>query len=172
MVLSEETLCCVRLNRRHDFPWWSDPILWYYNIYKRCLEAKNPYALYVHSLHLGFKSGEIFAARYILNDIKDVYPYAKLMFIMLSFCTGVDCNEVYQQFCAAYKYKDVERMGSELIYHIKVVGPRCCDTYAKSWFAEDFPECWEEHEMLGEVEDEHCKYCVYYYLSLTICKLT
>ncbi|CAB85975.1 putative protein [Arabidopsis thaliana] len=44
-VYSEETLCCVRLDRSRYFMWWSMPHSIYYHFFNKCLEAKNPHAL-------------------------------------------------------------------------------------------------------------------------------
>ncbi|VVA98329.1 unnamed protein product [Arabis nemorensis] len=95
-VLHPETLHVVRLDKCRCFPWWADPISWWYHFYQKCLRAKNPYALYVDCLRLAFNVGEIQAPLYILNDIKDIYPMAKLTFIILSSCAGQDCEQVYQ----------------------------------------------------------------------------
>lgn len=93
------------------------------------------------------------------------------MFIMLSFCAGVDCEEVYQAFHRNHRFKAVERMGAELVYHINTVGPKRCDMYRTTWVMEDYGDCWWAHEMLGEFNNECCESCIYFYLSLEICKL-
>ena len=45
VVYSEETLCCVRLDRSRYFMWWSMPHSIYYHFFNKCLEANNAHAL-------------------------------------------------------------------------------------------------------------------------------
>lgn len=97
-ALSFESLSRLNMSIRHDYPWWSDPYSYYYRLFLKCVVARNPYTLYVDCLRLAFKASEINVALYILNDIKDVFPHAKIMFIMLSFCAGRDCLDVFNSF--------------------------------------------------------------------------
>lgn len=162
----------MRLDKNWDFAWWGDPIYWYYHVYRKCLQLKNSYALYVNSVHLAFKAEKIDITLYILDDIKDIYLHAKLTFIMLCFCARRAFDEVYIEFQGKYRINEVERMGSELVYHIEAVGPRHCDTYKITWYVENYGECWWAYDMLGEVNRERCGDYIYFYLSWDICRLS
>lgn len=109
------------------------------------VRAKKSYALYIESIRLAFNVGEIDVALYILDDVKNVHPHAKLMFIMLCFCAGRECLKIYLEFQRQFKFGEVEWMDKEMMYHIDAVNPRKADTYIKTWHPEDFPECWEVH---------------------------
>lgn len=48
-ALSVETLVAVRLDKSKHFLWWSMPDSKYYCFFRKCLQAKNPYALWAES---------------------------------------------------------------------------------------------------------------------------
>lgn len=48
-ALSVETLASVRLDKSKHFLWWSLPDSKYYSFFCKCLQARNPYALWAES---------------------------------------------------------------------------------------------------------------------------
>ncbi|VVA95068.1 unnamed protein product [Arabis nemorensis] len=171
VALSNEALYHLCVEYRHDFAWWSGTNSWYYGLFIKLVGAKNSYALYIESIRLAFNVGEIDVALYLLDDVKDIHPHAKLMFIMLCFCAGRECLKVYLMFQAHFKFAEVEWMGKELMYHIDAVNSRKADTYRKTWKLDYCPECWDMHAWLGENNGERCNDCVYFYLSRDICRM-
>ncbi|EOA28279.1 hypothetical protein CARUB_v10024473mg, partial [Capsella rubella] len=62
----------------------------------------------------------------------------------------------------------ISRTADTLMFHIYMVGPKRRGTYSDSWVIDDFPECWEDHSLLGEDNGERCIDCIFYYLSRDI----
>ncbi|VVB04056.1 unnamed protein product [Arabis nemorensis] len=110
----------------------------------RLIVAKHSYALYIENVRLAFNVSEIDVALYILDDVKDVIPHAKLMYIMLCFYAGRECSDVYLEFQRKFRPKQAGLM-------------------------DDSPECWEEHYWLKETNGERCAMCPYFYSSRDIC---
>ena len=85
-AFSDETLTWVRLDKSPHFIYMSSYNSLYFSFYSKCLEKRNPYALYLHSLSLGFRSLDLCGAIPILNTCKDRFPLAKLLYIALNRC--------------------------------------------------------------------------------------
>lgn len=171
-VFSPETLSSVRLDRCPDFAAWSRPTSPYLGFFSKCLAENNIYALYVHSLVLGFRFCDINRAISVVSSIKDLYPIAKLLFIMLNSCAGTEDLAFYWKFKKEHRFAEIDQMYDSLLYHINSVGPRRWGTYSRTWHFDDFPECWQEHDWLKEFNGERCSVCIYYYLSRDIMLLS
>lgn len=168
-AMSPETLSCVRLDRSPCFLQMEQPNSVYHNFYCKCLKNLNPYALYVESLVLGFRVCYLDGAIDILNDIKELYPLAGLLFIMLNSCAGVEVSEFYLKFKRQHpRFNDVDQMADELLYHINSIGPRRAGTYTETWHFDDYGECWEHHQWLDEYNGERCHCCIYFFLGRDI----
>lgn len=171
-VFSHETLSTVRLDKCGDFARWSRPASPHAVFFSKCLEANNVYAVYVHSLVLGFRFCDLDRAISVVSAIKDIYPLAKLLFIMLKSCAGTEDLDLYWKFKKEVRFAEIDEMSDSLLYHINSVGPRRWGTYSRSWHFDDFPECWQHHDWLKEFNGERCPTCIYYYLSRDIMLLS
>lgn len=168
-VFSPETLNSVRLDKSPLFIQMAQQSSTYHGFYTKCLEYNNPYALYLHSLVLGFRICDLPGAIAILDGIKDVFPHAGLLFIMLHSCAGGIPWEFYLSYKRMYyKFSEVDLFADKLMYHINCVGPRREGTYKTSWEFEDYGECWAYHQYLKEDEGQRCNDCIYFYLSQEI----
>ncbi|VVB04057.1 unnamed protein product [Arabis nemorensis] len=168
--LSEVALHRLSMVNHFDYPWWGHEFFWYKSLFKRCLQAKNPYALYIHSLRLAFYDSDIWSAIYILDQIKDMYPYAKLMYVMLCWCVGWDLLDVFVLFRMKVRsISDVQWMSERMIYDITIVDPRSADTEGPRWRAPYPPQCWGVHNQGVEPEGFRCIDCVYLYEGRRIC---
>jgi len=87
-VLSDETLTRVRLDKSPHFIYMSSSNSVHFSFYLKCLEKGNLYALYLHSLNLGFRCLDLCGAISIFNTCKDRFPLAKLLYIALNRCAG------------------------------------------------------------------------------------
>lgn len=171
--LSPETLSCVRLDKSPLFVWMCRHRSEYYPYYAKCLEAKNPYALYIDSLKRAFVYLDLAGTRTTLSGIKDAYPLAHLLLIMLNSCAGDEDQALFKQFrMVHYRYREVQQMAEALIYHINRMHPRRQASFEKTWHFELFPECWDKHAWLKESNGERCLKCIYFYLSREICCLS
>ncbi|VVA92355.1 unnamed protein product [Arabis nemorensis] len=136
-ALSEVSLSKLDMKNYFHYPWWGDEISWYYGLFQKCLRARNPYALYIHSLRLAFHNGDIFA---VMMKVKCV--------------------------------RDVEWLASRMVYHITNVSPRRADTYKPRWTSSYFPQCWQIHNVGGELDGFRCIDCVYFHEGCKICRFT
>lgn len=165
-ALSPESLNRVRLESSPNFVAWSLPNSSNYPFFCKCLKEKNTYAIYAESLRLGFNTGDLNTSIRMLSHIKDKYPQAKLMLILLSSYSGVECCDLYHSFhrehvCLA----KLEEMADMLIYHVNNVQPRRRDSYGASATFAFFPECWLESEFIESHNGKVCIHCIYYYLA-------
>lgn len=171
--LSPETLSRVRLDKSPLFVWMCRQRSRYYPFYAKCLQYKNPYALYVESLKRAFVYLDLSVAITILRGIKDVYPLAHLLLIMLNNCAGDEDLQLFNHFRRVhYRLSEVQYMADALIYHINRMHPRRQGSFEKTWHFELFPECWDAHRWLKEINGERCLHCIYFYLSREICCLS
>lgn len=169
-ALSPETLSRVRLDKNPFFVWMSKPPSAHYAFYCKCLKEGNPSALYVESLRQVFVLLDLKSAISILYGIKDVFPLAELLFIMLNSCAGVQTDDVYIKFRKQYCHlTQVQQMADALLFHIHGMKPRRYGTFLSTWRFDDIPDCWQEHEWLREFNGERC---IYYCLSRDICLLS
>lgn len=165
-ALSPETLNRVRLDSSQDFVAWSLPSSSYYPFFCKCLEEKNTYALYAESLRLCFNAGQLQSSISMLSFIKDKYPPAKLMLILLNSYAGVEGCDLYDSFRRQHDCLDkLEEMADLVIYHVNEVQPRRKDTYGASSTFAFFPECWLESEFIDAHNGKVCSHCIYYYLA-------
>ncbi|KAL9857342.1 hypothetical protein AtNW77_Chr1g0025201 [Arabidopsis thaliana] len=165
-VFSRETLSSVRLDKSPVFIHMAHESSSYHMFYTKCLAFKNPYALYLQSLVLAFHMCELQEAIAILDGIKDVFPHAGLLYIMLHSCAGSIPWEFYSMYKRRYyKFSEVDLFADKLMFHINEVGPRRQGTYKNSWEFEDYGECWSDHQNLNEYEGQWCNTCIYFYLS-------
>lgn len=172
-VMSQEMLSLVRLDKSPEFIQMAQKLSAYHGFYTKCLQFNNPYALYVHSLVLGFRFCDLNGAIAVLDGIKNVFPHAGLLFIMLHSCQGTIPWEFYISYKRSYyKFSEVDLFADKLMYHINSVGPRRQGTYKASWEFEDYRECWSDHQYLDEGEGQWCNACIYYYLSQEICQIS
>lgn len=172
-VLCKETLSRVRLDKSPHFVKMSLPTSVYYSFFCKCLKEGNPYAIYVDSIRRGFCELDLPTAIKNLNDIQNEFSLAKLAYIMLGTCGGVDVGHVLTEFGKDHvNLGEVARMTQKLIEDVNAIGPRRCGSFAKTWYIEQYPECWQEHEIFGEYNGERCSRCIYYYLSRDICMLS
>jgi len=59
-------------------------------LFSKCVKEKNPYALYVKSIILAFLFFDLEKAIMVVATAKEVYPVAKLLYIMLNSCAGTE----------------------------------------------------------------------------------
>lgn len=172
-AFSPETLLRVRLDKSPTFITMSSSNSIYFPFYSTCLANGNPYALYLKSLQLGFGSVDLFGAISLLNDCKDSFPLAKLLYICLNRCAG---NEVVDSFNSFKRentcFLNVERMAKTLFEHISASEPKRVGTYAELFYYEDYPDCWLQHEFYQEYNGERCSHCIYFYLFRDILLLS
>jgi len=132
-VFSRETLSSVRLDKSPVFIHMAHESSSYHMFYTKCLAFKNPYALYLQSLVLAFHMCELQEAIAILDGIKDVFPHAGLLYIMLHSCAGSIPWEFYSMYKRRYyKFSEVDLFADKLMFHINEVGPRRQGTYKNS----------------------------------------
>lgn len=140
--LSPETLKRVRLDKSPVFVWMSRPKSCFYNFFYKCLNVRNPYVVYVQSINRAFLSLDLNGAIQMLVGVKDIYPLAELLFIMLNSCAGHEDMVVFNKFKKEhYRLREVQQMSEALIYNIKRLNPRRCSTFEKTWQFKDYPEC-------------------------------
>ncbi|CAL9223378.1 unnamed protein product [Arabidopsis halleri] len=176
-VLSPECLSSVRLEKSRDFIFWSRAESVYNYFFSKCVEEKNPYALYVRSIELAFRNFDIEEAINIAATVRGVYPVAELLYIMLNSCAGKEDRVVYSQFKKRYNYEEAEQLCDTLRFHIKSVNPKGCGTYCETWTFSDSPVCWESHQFFDEYNGgpyivERCIDCIYFYLSRDIMEIS
>ncbi|KAG7552214.1 MULE transposase domain [Arabidopsis thaliana x Arabidopsis arenosa] len=176
-VLSPECLSTVRLDKSRDFIFWARADSVYNSIFSKCLEEKNPYALYVRSIEEAFRNFDIEEAIKIVAVVRRVFPVAELLYIMLNSCAGKEDRVVYSQFKKRYNYEEAEQLCDTLRFHIKSVNPKGCGTYCETWTFSDSPVCWESHQFFDEYNVgpyivERCIDCIYFYLSRDIMEMS
>ncbi|KAL9811910.1 hypothetical protein AtNW77_Chr5g0114581 [Arabidopsis thaliana] len=82
---------------------------------------------------LAFHMCELQEAIAILDGIKDVFPHAGLLYIMLHSCAGSIPWEFYRMYKRRYyKFSEVDLFADKLMFHINEVGPRRQGTYKNS----------------------------------------
>ncbi|CAB86478.1 putative protein [Arabidopsis thaliana] len=164
-AFSVETLSRVRLDKSPDFINMSSPDSVHFSFYSKCLAKRNPYAMYLQSLRLGFRSLDLIGAISLLNDCKDVIPIANLLYVALNRCAS---NEVLDAFNTFKQEKvcftNVDIMAKTLIGHISDSEPKRFGSYAELFHYEDSPDCWLMHEFYKEYNGERCSDCIYYFL--------
>lgn len=172
-ALSNETLSRVCLLKSPHFAKMHLPSSVFFSFFSKCLNQKNPYALYMESLRTAFRSMDLLAAIAILKDIKDVFPLAKLAYIMLNSQAGTEDLIVFKQFRIEHVlFLEVERMSHSLLDHIESLEPKRWGSFAETWHIEQFPFCSQIHEHFNEYNGERCWDCIFYYLSRDICLLS
>lgn len=167
-VFSPETLSSVRMDKNEDFVGWSKPTSSFYNIFSKCLDHGNPYALYAQSIYHAFIDCNLAAAIDILDNIKHIFPLAHLLWIMLHSCAGTLTDNVFSEFRNNYKFTEINYLSNTLLFHINSIGPMRCGSYCLTWDFVDVPECWKDHDYLREWNGERCLECIYFYLSRDI----
>ena len=172
-AFSVETLSRVRLDKSPDFINMSSPDSVHFSFYSKCLAKRNPYAMYLQSLRLGFCSLDMKGAISLLNDCKDVIPIAKLLYIALNRCAGNEVLDAFNTFKRENKcFTDVDIMAKTLIDHISDLEPKRFGSYAELFHYEDYPDCWVIHEFYNEYNGERCSHCVYFFLFRDILLLS
>ncbi|AAG35104.1 hypothetical protein [Arabidopsis thaliana] len=172
-AFSVETLSRVRLDKSPDFINMSSPDSVHFSFYSKCLAKRNPYAMYLQSLRLGFCSLHMKGAISLLNDCKDVIPIAKLLYIALNRCAGNEVLDAFNTFKRENKcFTDVDIMAKTLIDHISDLEPKRFGSYAELFYYEDYPDCWVIHEFYNEYNGERCSHCVYFFLFRDILLLS
>nr|BAB10974.1 unnamed protein product [Arabidopsis thaliana] len=125
----------------------------------------NPYALYLHSLSLGFRCFDLCGAISILSTCKDRFPLAELLYIALNRCAGIELIDDFNSFNRENKcFFDVSLMANKLIGHISASEPKCFGSYSETFLYEEYPDCWLIHELNNEFNGERCSQCLYFYL--------
>ncbi|EOA36713.1 hypothetical protein CARUB_v10012344mg [Capsella rubella] len=115
-----------------------------------------------------FRTCDLNESLVTLERVKDVYGVANLAYHMLLSCAGTLKSDDYYALKKKYSFEALSRMANSLMYHIYMVGPRRWGTYSETWHVDDFPHCWEEHDMLGECNGERCMDCILFYLARDI----
>lgn len=145
----------------------------YFSFYCKCMEAGNPYALYVESIKRAFVCLDFKAAIQLSGSVKHCYPLAELLYIMLNSCAGHADLDAFNNFKTKHtRLKEVEQMRDALIYHINRINSRHCGTFERTLRFNDLPECWESHLWRREFNGERCLECIYYYLLIEIVSLS
>ena len=172
-AFSDETLTRVRLDKSPYFIYMSSYNSLYFSFYSKCLEKSNPYALYLHSLSLGFRCLDLCGAISILSTCKDRFPLAELLYIALNRCAGIELIDDFNSFNRENKcFFDVSLMANKLIGHISASEPKCFGSYSETFLYEEYPDCWLIHELNNEFNGERCSQCLYFYLFRDILLLS
>lgn len=172
-ALSLETLSSVCLIKSQHIGKMHLSTSVYFSFFSKCLKQKNPYALYMESLRTAFCSLDLVNAIAILKDIRDLFPLAKLAYIMLNSQAGTQDLVVFKQFRSEQSmFHEVEELSHTLLNHIESFEPKRWGTFAETWQIEQSPHCWQIHEHFQEYNGERCWECIYYFLSRDICLLS
>lgn len=178
-VYSPTILSRVRLDRSHHFVQYSLSVSIYYNFFMECLRARNPYALYAQSLRLAFNNLDLEGSLSILHCIKFSTPIATLAFLIINNCKGISFyqNEellnCYLRFKSTFRLASWGDLGEQLMYHISLLEPRNRNSYGSTWVCEFSPNFWDhDHFFDMHSPDTICHFCVFFYLSKEICKLS
>ncbi|KAL9830716.1 hypothetical protein AtNW77_Chr3g0192451 [Arabidopsis thaliana] len=151
----------------------SSPDSVHFSFYSKYLAKRNPYAMYLQSLRLGFRSLDLIGAISLLNDCKDVIPIANLLYIALNRFTGNEVLDAFNTFKRENKcFTDVDIMVKTPIGHISDLEPKRFGSYAELFHYEDSPHCWLMHEFYKEYNGERCSACIYYFLLRDILLLS
>lgn len=82
-----------------------------------------------------FCEGDLIATMKMMSEVKDSYPLACHMFIVLNHCAHIGFSVDELKFRDKYlALADIQEMGEHVLYHIKSLEPRRRNAYRDNWF--------------------------------------